>query len=84
MVSKHLLGATRTYGDALRQIATTFGPRPFANIDLRAHGLDLNGYMGALHERGCIERVGRTAKNRSVWRLRSELVDYYAAQEGSA
>ena len=80
MVSKHLLGATRTYGDALRQIATTFGSRQFTNADLQAHGLSQNGRMGELHRSGCVERVGRTPKGKSVWRLSSELVDLYAAE----
>ncbi len=81
MVSKHLYGATLTHGATLRQIAATFGPRPFTNVDLQAHGLSQNGHLGGLHRSGCVERVGRTPKGKSIWRLSSELVDLYAAQE---
>lgn len=80
MVSKHLYGATLTHGATLRQIAATFGSRPFTNADLQAHGLSQNGRMGGLHRSGCVERVGRTPKGKSIWKLSSELVDHYAAE----
>ena len=80
MVSKHLFGATRAYGDALRQIAATFGSRSFTHVDLRAAGMDLAGIMTSLHRSGCIERVGWDGRGKGVWKLSSELVDYYAAE----
>lgn len=83
----NMVGQTvRQHEEFVGAIYAVAGSRPFTMAELRRHGIEepKGCTIRKLRARGVVTLAQRLPRQRRVWRLTSQVVEHFAAQEATA